>query len=109
MPARPSPAPVAPVGCNQITRVDNRPYNTVKNIVLFLTMAGLVSYGTSLISLAESPSPSSTPGGTPSSVTFEDVTVVDATTLSSKPKVTSESTHQAGKLKVKDLVVGTGE
>jgi peptidylprolyl isomerase len=45
----------------------------------------------------------------PNDVTFENVTVTGATNLSSKPKVTSESTLPAAKLKVKDLVVGKGE
>src|SRR5436309_11887444 len=52
---------------------------------------------------------SSPSGSTPSSVTFENVTVNDATNRSSKPKVTAESTLPAAKLKVKDLVIGKGE
>ncbi|MDB6147025.1 MAG: peptidylprolyl isomerase FKBP-type, partial [Spartobacteria bacterium] len=47
--------------------------------------------------------------GAPSSVTFENVTVTGATTMSNKPKVTAESTLPAAKLKVKDLVIGNGE
>jgi peptidylprolyl isomerase len=42
-------------------------------------------------------------------VSFENVSVTGATNMSSKPKVTSTSTLPAAKLKVKDLVVGTGE
>jgi len=57
----------------------------------------MISYGTS---------PSSAAGD---SVSLENVTVTDATNTSSKPKVTSESTLPAAKLKVKDLVVGKGE
>ena len=41
-------------------------------------------------------------------VTFNAATVMGATNMSAKPKVTSESTLPAGKLKVKDLVVGKG-
>ncbi len=54
-------------------------------------------------------SPSLTAGDTSGSVSFNAVTVTGATNMSSKPKVASESTLPAGKLKVKDLVVGTGE
>ncbi len=43
-----------------------------------------------------------------SSVTFNAATVTGATNMSAKPQVTSESTLPAGKLKVKDLVVGKG-
>src|SRR3954469_12187084 len=42
-------------------------------------------------------------------VSFKNVTVSGATNTSSKPKVNAESKLPAAKLKVKDLVVGTGE
>ena len=45
----------------------------------------------------------------PGNVTFENVAVTDATNMSSKPKVTAESKLPAARLKVKDLVVGTGK
>ena len=72
----------------------------MKKIVFLLTLAGMISSGAS---------PSSAAGDTPGTVSFENVTVSDATNLSSKPKVTSKSTLPAAKLKVKDLVVGKGE
>lgn len=45
----------------------------------------------------------------PSTVSFDDVTVSDAITLSSKPKVTAASTSKPTSLQVKDLVVGSGQ
>ena len=42
-------------------------------------------------------------------VTFNGVTVSDATNISSKPKVTAESPLPVGPLKVKDLVIGKGD
>ena len=71
----------------------------MKKIVFLLTIAGMISYGTS---------PNTSAGSTPSSVTFENVTVTDATNMSRKPTVTAESKLPAAHLKVKDLVVGTG-
>jgi FKBP-type peptidyl-prolyl cis-trans isomerase len=65
-----------------------------------LTIAGII---------AASLSPSRAAGDASGSVSFNAVTVTGAASMSSKPKVTSESTLPAGKLKVKDLVVGTGE
>jgi FKBP-type peptidyl-prolyl cis-trans isomerase len=81
----------------------------VKKIIFLLTAAGLISYGTSPTRSAETPSPSSTAGGAAKSLSFEDVTVTDPTNMSSKPKVTAESNRQPARLKVKDLVVGSGE
>ena len=72
----------------------------MKKIVFLLTLAGLILYGAS---------PSSAAGDAPATVSFENVTVTDATNLSSKPKVTAQSTLPAAKLKFKDLVVGKGE
>ena len=69
----------------------------------------MISNGTSPSSSGGTPSASSPAGGAPSTVSFENVTVTDATTMSSKPKVTAESTLPAAKLKVKDLVIGSGE
>lgn len=60
--------------------------------------------------------PPSSSGGSGSSaaagsgtVSFDNVTVADATTLSSKPQVTAASNSQPSTLQVKDLVVGTGQ
>ena len=72
----------------------------MKKIALLLALAGMISYGTPTSSAADD---------APSSVDFENVTVTNATNLSSKPKVTAESKLPAAKIKVKDLVVGTGE
>ena len=47
-------------------------------------------------------------GDASSSVTFNAVSVTGGTNMSAKPKVTSESTLPAAKIKVKDLVVGNG-
>lgn len=73
----------------------------MKKILLSLTIAGIAAiYPEHISSAADDAS------GT---VTFNDVTVSGATTMSSKPKVTAESTLPAATLKVKDLVVGKGE
>jgi peptidylprolyl isomerase len=77
----------------------------MKKIVFLLTITGMISSGTSPSSVGGS----SPAGGAPSTVSFENVTVTNATTMSSKPKVTAESTLPAAKLKVKDLVIGKGE
>jgi len=77
----------------------------MKQIVFLLTIAGMISSGTSPSNAAGD----SFTAGTPSTVSFENVTVTDATNMSSKPKVTAESTLPAAKLKVKDLVIGKGE
>src|SRR5947209_5455225 len=90
-----------------MARVDNQ--STVNKIALLLTIAGMISYATSPGISAGTSLTSSPAGGAPSSVSFEDVTVNDATNMSSKPKVTAESTRTPAKLKVKDLVVGSGE
>jgi FKBP-type peptidyl-prolyl cis-trans isomerase len=81
-------------------RLDIRFENAMKKILLVLTIAGVISSGMS---------PSGTAGDAPGTVTLNNVTVTGATNMSSKPKVTAESTLPAAKLKVKDLVVGTGE
>jgi FKBP-type peptidyl-prolyl cis-trans isomerase len=65
---------------------------------VILTIAGI---------LAPAMSPSRAAGD--ASVTFNAVTVSGATNMSSKPQATSSATLPAAKLKVKDLVVGTGE
>jgi len=66
----------------------------MKKILVLFTLAGML--GASPRSFAES-------------VDFENVTVTDATTMASKPKVTAESKLPAARLKWKDLVVGKGE
>ncbi|MEO6702042.1 MAG: FKBP-type peptidyl-prolyl cis-trans isomerase [Jatrophihabitantaceae bacterium] len=61
---------------------------------------------------ASSSSPTVKPAtqpASPSTVSFNDVTVADASTLSSKPKVSSKSTTVPSALQVKDLVTGTGQ
>jgi FKBP-type peptidyl-prolyl cis-trans isomerase len=73
----------------------------MKPILSLLTAAAIISISFSLASRAADNASSST-------VSFNNVTVTDATNMSSKPKVTAESKLPAGKLKVKDLVVGTG-
>jgi peptidylprolyl isomerase len=60
-------------------------------------------------SSAEPSATSSSPAAGSSTLEFERVTVTGATNMSSKPKVTSESSLPAAKLKIKDLVVGTGQ
>ena len=73
----------------------------MKKILLLLTIAGVAGIWPGRISSAA--------GDASGTVTFNDVTVSDATNMSSKPKVTAESTLPSAKLKVKDLVVGKGE
>ena len=58
--------------------------------------------------LAPATSPSRAAGDSSGTVTFNAVMVSGATNMSSKPQATSSSTLPAAKLKVKDLVVGTG-
>ncbi|HEY4283096.1 MAG TPA: FKBP-type peptidyl-prolyl cis-trans isomerase [Chthoniobacterales bacterium] len=70
----------------------------MNKIALLLTIAAVISCGSS---------PSASAG--PNAASFENVTVTDATNMSSKPKVSAESKLPAAKLRVKDLVVGTGE
>jgi FKBP-type peptidyl-prolyl cis-trans isomerase len=72
----------------------------MKKILLLLTISELIALSNSFSSAADDSS---------SSVTFGATTIAGATNLSAKPKVTSESKLPAGKLKVKDLVVGTGQ
>lgn len=72
----------------------------MKKILFVIAIAGLISSGIS---------PRSTAGDAPGTVTFNNVTVTGATDMSKKPKVTAEAALPAAKLKVKDLIVGTGE
>lgn len=61
---------------------------------------------------APSSSTASTVGASTSdagTVTFNDVTVAGATSMSDKPKVTATSSSQPSTLQVKDLVTGTGQ
>jgi|1185.fasta_scaffold05114_3 FKBP-type peptidyl-prolyl cis-trans isomerase len=83
----------------------------MKQILFLITVAGMLSPGLLCLGADEKPlgSPSGTSSSKSNTVTFENVTVSDAMKVSSKPKVTAESSLPAAKLKVKDLVVGTGE
>jgi peptidylprolyl isomerase len=81
--------------CNPAMRLDIRFPKAMKKILLVLTIAGAISSGVA--------------GDAPGTVTFNNVTVSGATNMSSKPKVIAEAALPAAKLKVKDLVVGTGE
>jgi len=67
---------------------------------VILTVAGIIAAGMS---------PSRAADDASGSVTFNAVTVTGAANMSSKPKVTSESPLPVANLKVKDLVVGTGD
>jgi len=69
-------------------------------------LAGCSSKSGSGSKSSSSGSNTSTASGT---VSFDEVTVTDATTLSDKPKVTAASSSQPSTLQVKDLVVGTGQ
>ncbi|MFL6515841.1 MAG: hypothetical protein ACJ8M1_12550, partial [Chthoniobacterales bacterium] len=83
----------------------------MKKILFLITATGMLLPGTSSFGTDDKPLGSSSGTSTtkPSTVTLENVTVSDATKISSKPKVTAESALPAAKLKVKDLVVGTGQ
>jgi FKBP-type peptidyl-prolyl cis-trans isomerase len=85
------------------------PIANMKKIFFLLTIATMFSSGIAPRGSAQTPSGRPAAAVTPTTVTFENVTVTGATNMSSKPKVTAESTLPAAKLKVKDLVVGTGE
>ncbi len=74
-------------------------HHAMKKILLSLTVCALTSLAVSFSSAADDSA---------SSVTLAAATVTGATNMSAKPHVTSESTLPAGKLKVKDLVVGKG-
>jgi len=71
----------------------------MKHFLSLLTISGLLALGPLLSNAADESS---------SSVTFGATTISGATNMSAKPSVTSESKLPAAKLKVKDLVVGTG-
>jgi hypothetical protein len=71
-------------------------------------LAGCASKSDSGSTTPSSSSGSSTSVG-PSTVSFDNVTVTDATSLSSKPNVSAASNSQPSTLQVKDLVVGTGQ
>jgi len=79
----------------------------MKKILFVFTIAAMLCV--SPCHSAETPLGSPSVGARSSTVDFENVTVTGATNMSSKPKVTSESKLPAAKLKVKDLVVGTGQ
>ena len=80
-----------------------------KAVFLLTIVAGMISNGSSPDSFAQTSLASSPAAGAASTVDFEDVTVTNATNMSSKPKVTAESKRTPAKLKVKDLVTGSGE
>lgn len=65
--------------------------------------SGATSSGTSASSTASAST------GDSGTVTFNDVTVAGATSMSDKPKVTVTSSSQPSTLQVKDLVTGTGQ
>ena len=73
----------------------------MKRIVFLFAIAGIISTSAWPCNAAGDSSSDST--------TFEKVRVIGATNVSSKPKVTAESTLPASNLKVKDLVVGKGD
>jgi peptidylprolyl isomerase len=84
----------------------------MKKILVLFTITGMFWSGVSLHGSGETPSdsaPAKKSTAKPSTVDFENVTVSDATTMSTKPKVIARSSLPAAKLKVKDLVVGTGQ
>jgi peptidylprolyl isomerase len=83
-------------------------FRSVKKILLLFTIAGVLAMSPRAFAQTPLGSPSATATAKPSTVTFENVTVTGATDMSSQPKVTAESKLPAAKLKVKDLVVGTG-
>jgi peptidylprolyl isomerase len=64
---------------------------------------GATSSGTSTSNTASAST------GDSGTVTFNDVTVAGATSMSDKPKVTVTSSSQPSTLQVKDLVTGTGQ
>ena len=73
----------------------------MKNVLLSLMIAGIAAvYPGRISSAADDAS---------GSVTFNGVSVSDATNMMSKPKVTAEAALPSATLKVKDLVVGKGE
>jgi peptidylprolyl isomerase len=72
----------------------------MKTILMLVAITGLITLSTVFTSRAA--------GDSSSSVTFNSTTVTGATNMSVKPQVTSESKLPAAKIKVKDLVVGTG-
>ena len=73
----------------------------MKKILLSLTIAGIAAISAARVASAA--------GEASAPITFNGVTVFDATNMSSKPRVTSEAHLPAASLKVKDLVVGKGE
>jgi peptidylprolyl isomerase len=86
----------------------------MKTFLFVIAIAGILSTGSAPRGFAQTSegSPASKASSTTDKsghVTFENVTVDNAANLSARPKVTSESTLPAARLKVKDLVVGTGE
>jgi peptidylprolyl isomerase len=75
----------------------------MKKILVVFAIAGMLFAGVLLHVSAQT-----SLGSSSDSVDFERVTVTGGTNMSSKPKVKSESSLPAAKLKYKDLVVGKG-
>ena len=76
-------------------------------LALAVGASGCSSSGKSSSSTSGSPSGDQV-ASSPSSVTFNDVTVAGATDLASKPKVSAKSSNTPAALEVKDLVDGDG-
>jgi peptidylprolyl isomerase len=93
--------------CRPLNLKDSReglnvpPQNSMKKILLSLTIAGIAALCPGRMSSAA--------GDASGTVDFNNVTVSDATNMSSKPKVTAQASLPSAALKVKDLVVGKGE
>ena len=77
--------------------------------ILFVFTITIISSSMSPRGTAQTPLGSPSATASPNTIDFENVTVTGATNMSTKPKVTAESSLPAAKLKVKDLVVGNGE
>ena len=69
----------------------------MRKTFLLLAMAGIALSARSLTAASDAP------------LDFENVSVMGATNMSAKPKVSAESKLPAAKLKWKDLVVGKGQ
>ena len=79
----------------------------MKNLLFLLIIAGLATM--SPHGSAQEPASSATSASKSKEATLENVTVTDPANMSSKPKITSESSLPAARLKIKDLVPGTGK
>lgn len=80
----------------------------IAGLSIAIAVTGCLVAGCASSSSAKS-APSVTAGSSPAStVSFDDVTVTGASTLSSKPTVAAKSSQVPTGLEVKDLVTGTG-